>query len=246
MVAGVALVAGFVVHARRASSPLIDVRLLGRRAFGATAATTFCLGMSLFGTLFLLPLYYQSARGQGALDAGLLIAPQGIGAAIMMPLAGRATDRFGPGRVVLVGLAMLLLGTLPFAFAGESTPYPLLAAALVVRGLGIGSSVMPAMAGAYAALGGHADMPRATSTINAIQRLGGALGVALASVILDHELHGGAAHAFDTAFWWTAGLGALAFIPAAFLPRRPTAVKTRERLRIDRAGTAIGRLAGRT
>jgi hypothetical protein len=69
---GMALIAAFGIHARRASNPLVDVRLLGRRAYAATAGTAFCLGMSLFGAMFLLPLYYQTARGQGALDAGLL------------------------------------------------------------------------------------------------------------------------------------------------------------------------------
>ena len=104
MLAGIALVAAFVIHALRVSNPLIDVRLFARRAYAGTAGTALCLGMNLFGAMFLLPLYYQSVRGQGALDAGLLIAPQGIGAAMMMPFAGRATDRFGPGRVVPLGL----------------------------------------------------------------------------------------------------------------------------------------------
>jgi EmrB/QacA subfamily drug resistance transporter len=237
--AGALLVGAFVIHARRVSNPLVDVRLLGRRAFGATAGTAFCMGMTLFGAMFLLPLYYQSARGQSPLDAGLLIAPQGVGAALMMPFAGRATDRFGPGRVVPVGLALLSLGTLPFAFADGSTSYPLLAGALVIRGLGIGACMMPAMAGASASLG-KVDTARPMSTINAIQRMGGSLGVALASVVLSHQLPAGTADAFATPFWWTLALGALAFIPAAFLPRRETGTNTRDRSHINRALQRIG------
>jgi len=217
---GLALIAAFVAHARRAPNPLIHVRLFKMRAFAATAGTAFCLGMSLYGAMYLLPLYYQTARGLTPLDAGLLMAPQGIGAAIMMPFAGRATDRLGPGRVVLVGLFLMLAGTVPFAFAGDSTPYPLLAGALVVRGLGLGASLMPAMAGTYGRLD-DAEVPRATSAVNAIQRTGGSLGVALMAVVLDDRLHASPAGAFGGTFAWIVGIGVLAFLPAAFLPRRP-------------------------
>jgi EmrB/QacA subfamily drug resistance transporter len=223
ILAGIALVAAFVVHARRAPNPLIDVRLLETRAFAAASGTTFCLAMSLFGAMFLLPLYYQTARGQSPLGAGLLLAPQGLGAAMMIPLAGRLTDRIGPGRVVLAGLTLMALGTLPLAWAGGSTPYPLLAGALVLRGLGLGASMMPAQTAAFATLGQDTGAARGTSAINTIQRMGGALGVALMSVVLDHNLHahGPVGAAFGATFAWTLALTLLAFVPAAFLPRQP-------------------------
>jgi MFS family permease len=135
-----------------------------------------------------------------------------------------------------------LLGTLPFAFADASTPYPLLAGALVLRGLGIGASMMPAMAGASAALG-DADTTRGVSAINTLQRMGGSLGVALAAVVLAQEIPGGAADAFGPPFWWILAVGALAFVPAAFLPRHPTGASTRQRVPIDRTPSRIGSAA---
>jgi EmrB/QacA subfamily drug resistance transporter len=228
---GIALIAAFVFHARRRKT-LIDVGLFRMRTFTAAVATTFFLGAGLFGALFLLPLYYQGARGASPLAAGLLLIPQGIGAAIMMPFAGRITDRAGPGLVVLGGLALILVGTLPFAFAGASTSDPVLAAALLVRGLGIGAATMPAMAGAYASLGKE-SMAQAASVLTVLRRLGGSLGVALSAVVLEHGLPGSAggvsdrsapaavvADAFANTFWWVFAFCALAFIPAAFLPRR--------------------------
>ena len=83
----------------RAPRPLIDVRLFRDRVVRAAAATTFLVGGALFGAMIILPLYYQVARGESALTAGLLMAPQGVGAALAMPLAGRLTDRVGGGRV---------------------------------------------------------------------------------------------------------------------------------------------------
>ena len=64
----------------------------------------FLFGAAFFGAMLLLPLYYQIVRGQSALDAGLLMVPQGLGAMLTMPIAGRLTDRTGAGRIVLVGL----------------------------------------------------------------------------------------------------------------------------------------------
>jgi EmrB/QacA subfamily drug resistance transporter len=233
IVLGTLLVTAFVFHARRVRNALIDVRLFAGRAFSAGVAATFCIGMGLFGALFLLPLYYQGARGQSPLEAGLLIALQGVGAAIMMPFAGWLTDRLGAGRVVLAGLALVVAGTLPFALAGTSTPYALLAPALVLRGIGLGASTMPAMAGAYASLDEDA-VARASSVLNVAKRLGGSVGVALVAVVLENRLPGATgavgeraapgsvvADAFAKSFWWVLGFCALALIPAAFLPRRP-------------------------
>src|SRR5919112_1349626 len=153
----------------------------------AAAATTFLLGGALFGAMIILPLYIQIDRGEAALTAGLLMAPQGVGAAIAMPVAGRLTDRIGGGPIVVAGLIITTLATIPFAFVSASMSYGLLAALLVVRGIGMGSAMMPSMAAAYAALKGP-EVPRATSALNVIQRVGGSLGTALLAVALQHEI----------------------------------------------------------
>ena len=228
-------------HAWTAPRPLLDVKLFRVPAFGAAAATTFLLGAALFGALILLPLYYQVARGEDALTAGLLMAPQGIGAAIVMPIAGRLTDRVGGGIVALVGLVVMIIGTVPFAFIDADTSYGLLAGTLVIRGLGLGATMMPAMAAAYATLD-NAAVPRATSSLNVLQRVGGSLGTALLAVMLQGQISdaipgaGGSlggirpagatvppeaaaalAQAFANTFWWAIGLSLLALIPATVL-----------------------------
>ena len=241
VVVGIALVVLFVLHARRAPRPLLDLNLFRHRSFSAASGTTFLLGAALFGTMIVLPLYYQLARGESALTAGLLMAPQGLGAAFAMPIAGRITDRIGGGPVALVGVIVLTLATVPFAFVGPHTPYALLASVLVVRGLGLGGAMMPAMAAAYATLARPA-VPRATSTLNVVQRVGGSVGTAALAVILQHEIRvavgnaaggsgalrkpppgvqekaaAGLANAFGNTFWWAVGMSAIAVIPAAVL-----------------------------
>ncbi len=244
---GIALVAAFVLHALRVPRPLLDVRLFKERAYSAAAATTFLVAAALFGAMILLPLYYQVARGESALAAGLLMAPQGVGAALAMPLAGQLTDRVGGGRVAVVGLILATVGTLPFVMLTDDTPYWLLAGILVIRGMGIGGTMMPAMAAAYATLSQQA-IPRATSQLNVIQRTGGSLGTALLAVVLQGQIKdafGGSgglqeipadsraqvaaplADAFAHTFWYAVGMTLLALIPAVILARaqRPARVE---------------------
>ncbi len=193
---GIVLIVAFALHAARRSpgrngrlrpEPLIDVHLFGDRGFLPAALTSFGFGAALFGALILLPLYYQLDRGDSALAAGLLIAPQGIGAALVMPRAGRLADRLGPGTVVPIGLVIVILGTLAYTTVGASTSYWFLAAALFVRGIGFGFTMMPAIAAAYQNLD-HAQVPRATAAINILQRVGGSIGTALLAVILERQI----------------------------------------------------------
>jgi EmrB/QacA subfamily drug resistance transporter len=188
IVAGLAMVTAFILRAVRIEHPLVEVKLFRGRGFSAAAATTTLVGGALFGSMILLPLYYQVVRGQSPLHAGLLMMPQGIGAALGMNVAGRLTDRIGAGRVVPVGLVLLALGTIPYATIGGDTSYGILMAGLFVRGLGLGGTMMPAMAAAYATLDSGAEVPRATPMLNVLQRVGGSLGVAVLTVILENSL----------------------------------------------------------
>jgi EmrB/QacA subfamily drug resistance transporter len=246
---GLGLIACFVLHALgRGRSALIDVSLFRARAFSAAAVTGLLFGASIFGTMILLPLYYQVVRGEGALAAGLLLAPQGIGAAIALPIAGWLTDRFGAGRVVPVGLALAIAGTAVYTQLAADTSYAVLAGALVIRGIGLGATMMPAMAAAYQTLERSA-ISRATATLNVIQRVGGSIGTALLAVLLARNIHeslpslpssglGGIetvppdareraapllAEAFAHTFWVALVVTALAFVPALLLPRRAPA-----------------------
>jgi EmrB/QacA subfamily drug resistance transporter len=243
LVAGAVLLVAFVVHARRAGPvALIDLRLFRDRAFAAASGTTFVFGISLFGAMFVLPLYYQVVRGQGALDAGLLLAPQGLGAATAMPIAGRLTDTRGAGRIVPYGVVIALIGTGVYTQLSADTSFALLAVALYVRGMGLGMTMMPSIAAGYQTLE-RAAVPRATTSINIIRTVGGSLGTAILSVVLERQIaselgHGAGdlgalrgpglsratgalAHAFGNTFWWAVGLTALAILPALFLPRKP-------------------------
>ena len=152
LLGGALLVVAFALHALRASRPILDVRLFGNAAFASAAATTFVLGGSLFGAMILMPLFFQTVHGESAAMTGLLVAPQGLGAALAMPISGKLTDRIGGGIVAFAGVLLIGLATIPFIVIDETTSYAVTSLALALRGVGMGIAIMPAMSAAYAVL----------------------------------------------------------------------------------------------
>jgi EmrB/QacA subfamily drug resistance transporter len=219
---GLALVALFTRHAlRRGRSALIDVSLFKSRGFAAAAGTNLMVGIALFGALILVPLYFQTVRGESPLATGLLLMPQGLGAALAMPFAGRLTDTVGARVVIPAGVVLALAGTAAYTQVGQDTSYVPLGLALFVIGLGLGSTIVPSMAVAYQTVSREA-VAQATSAINVVQRIAGSVGTALLAVILQHNLRLDGvhpAHAFGTTFWVAFALVATALVPALLLPR---------------------------
>jgi EmrB/QacA subfamily drug resistance transporter len=242
MAAGAAAIVAFGWWSRRVPNPLIDLRLLRHRGFATGTAVNFVLGTALFGVALLLPLYLQILRGRSPLQTGLLLAPQGLGAAIAISLGGYLTDKVGARRVVPAGVLLALAGTAWYAQIGPHTAYWSLLAALFLIGAGLGATITPAMAAAYQGLP-QAAMGQATTAINVVQRVAGALGSALLAVLLQQSLtarlpgfHGNVgqagalaaasphaassvAHAFGASFAVALAVTVLALIPAALLPR---------------------------
>ena len=193
----------------------------------------FCLGAALFGGMILLPLYWQGIRHESVVDTGLLTAPQGLGMALVMPLAGKLTDRMGGGPLALFGVIVTTIATIPFGLIGAHTSIVWLSVAMFVRGIGIGFAFMPAMAAAFASLE-RSELADATPQLNVLQRVGGSIGTAVLAVVLQRGLTGAhtlaaQASAYGTAFWASAGLTALAIIPCIVLMRAERQARRAER-----------------
>lgn len=217
-VAGVALLAGYCVHALRSRvEPPLNLRYLRMRGYATSSAMMFASGITLFGALFLLPLYYQQVRGASALEAGLLLAPQGVGVAVGTILGGHLIDRYKRGyrMPALIGMTLLTITTIPFVLAGTTTSEVLLSVAVAVRGIGLGLAVVPVTAALYVGLPREA-IASATTGIRIFQQVGGASGTAVLAVILQTTL------SFQITFAWVLGLTVLSFVPALLLPGRTT------------------------
>jgi EmrB/QacA subfamily drug resistance transporter len=183
LVAGLLLIAGFVWHALRTRDPLIDLRLFKNRTFATSSITLVLVAISVFGSFLLLPLYFQAVRGESALMSGVLLAPQGLGAMLGMPIAGQLADRTGPGRIVPFGLIGVMLAVLGLTQVGADTSYVLLSAELFVFGIGMGFTMMPVFTGAMQSIRGPA-VARASTTLNILQQTGASIGTAVLSVLL--------------------------------------------------------------
>jgi EmrB/QacA subfamily drug resistance transporter len=219
LLAGLALLAAFCTWALVPSGrqPIVDIRLLRLRSLGTAATVLFTAGAAMYAALFLLPLYYQQLRGETVLHAGLLLIPQGVGALAARFVVGKLVARLG-ARLVTVGSFLLAaVATVPFALASPRTSLWLLGAALVIRGFGIGTVLVPPMSVAYTGVP-PAGIPHATMNTRIAQQVGASFGTAIVAVALQSLLGRGATSAFQGAFWWAIGITVAALIPALALP----------------------------
>jgi EmrB/QacA subfamily drug resistance transporter len=223
LIAGALLLVAFVFWAlRRRGDALVDLEVLRSRPTWAATTLMFLSGASLYGAMLLLPLYWQELRGMSALQAGLLLIPQGVGSLLSRPAAARLMDHVSARLVALIGFVGVGVATIPFAFSGPDTTIWPLMVTLFVRGLGLGMVMIPLMTVAFVGLE-HEKVPHASIVTRIAQQVGGSVGVALLAVILATAATGNTlAAAFDIAFWWTVGFTGVAVLLAFVLPSRTT------------------------
>jgi EmrB/QacA subfamily drug resistance transporter len=185
-IGGAILVAAFIWHAARTPNALIDLKLFRDRGFSVASITMVLFVVAFFGAMLLFPLYFQQVRFEGALSAGLLLAPQGIGAMIAMPIAGQIVDRGGAARLVQLGLLVIVGSMVVFTQLGADTSYWTIGIALFVMGLGMGMTMMPIMSIALKTLKPE-NVARASTSLNIIQQVAASIGTAMLSVILFNE-----------------------------------------------------------
>jgi MFS family permease len=186
-IGGAILVAAFVWHAARTPHALIDLKLFRDRGFSISLISMVLFVIAFFGAMLLFPLYFQQVRFEGALNAGLLLAPQGIGAMIMMPIAGRLVDRGFTRWLVQIGLVVIVGSMVLFTQLDAKTGYLPMEIALFVMGLGMGMTMMPIMSIALKSLS-QEQVARGSTTLNIIQQVAASIGTAMLSVILFNEI----------------------------------------------------------
>src|SRR3954451_16503224 len=142
---GVLSLALFVVVELEVDKPLLDVRVFRFWPFTNSLILIAVISIGLFGVLFYIPVYLQQFQGMEAFDSGLLLLPQAMVMAVMMPLAGRIYDRFGARWPAVIGLSVMALGTFMLRDISMDTPHTTLQWILAFRAGGIGLAMMPIM-----------------------------------------------------------------------------------------------------
>ena len=92
------------MHELRTRDPVVHLRVFKDRTYAAGVFLMTVLGFVLYGSLLLLPIFLQTLLGYPALEAGIAMAPRGLGSFLMMPLVGTVLGRFDPRKVLAVGL----------------------------------------------------------------------------------------------------------------------------------------------
>jgi DHA2 family multidrug resistance protein len=183
----VAAVVGLVLFTRRTlaqSAPVVELRVLRHRSLWAGSLLSAAIGMALYGTLFAVPIFAQTMLGYTSEQTGMLLLPGALVSAAAMPFAARLLKRWDPRVLLLVGAGILLLSLHGLAQLSTSTSGDDLFLPLLVRSLGIVLMFLPLQ---LAALGPvpQAEVGAATGFFNLTRQLGGSIGVALLTTLID-------------------------------------------------------------
>ncbi|MBE3567155.1 MAG: DHA2 family efflux MFS transporter permease subunit [Thermogemmatispora sp.] len=184
---GLLTFAVFVVVELFRRDPLLDLRLFTRRTFTVASVIGWVSTIALFGAEFLLPIYLQSLRERTPLQAGLLVLPLAISSGIVTPLAGALYNRIGPRWLIFVGSLLLAVNTWGFAHLTLDASYTEIMALAAIRGVALGLTLQTTLTVALTGLK-PAQLPRASSLLNATRNVFQSFGIAMLGTIVTHQL----------------------------------------------------------
>ncbi|MBF6231666.1 MFS transporter [Nocardia farcinica] len=184
-----ALLALLVARELRTPHPMIDMRLFANLRFSAACATITITFFTLNGFTFLVTQYFQFLKDYTPLGAGVRLIPVAVAIVVGSVLGGKLVLKVGTRAVVTTGLVLMALAYAWFSVDGVDTSYSLIAAQMVLIGLGIGSVAVPATESIMAVV--PADKAGIGSAMNDATRLfGGTLGIAVVGSV-HHSLYTG-------------------------------------------------------
>jgi EmrB/QacA subfamily drug resistance transporter len=183
--AGLALLAAFVLRERRTAYPMLPLELFRRPRFAAANGISFCLFAGLFGALFLMSQFFQTAQGATPLEAGARLLVWSATGLFVAPVAGRLADRHGNRPFMLIGLTLQTAGLAALAIlARRDVPFLAIAPLLTLAGAGT-SMVFPTVANEVMASVPSTLTGIASGANNALRELGGVFGVAVLAAVFD-------------------------------------------------------------
>jgi EmrB/QacA subfamily drug resistance transporter len=242
LAAGALLTAAFAGWETRAGAPMVPMRLFRARAFSAGIAASFLFYAAMYGVLFLLPQFLQTALGYGPLGAGLRLLPWTATLFITAPIAGAIVSKLGERPLVVTGLLMQAIGLGWIAMTvSPDMAYSRLIAPLLLAGVGV-SMAMPAAQNAILSSVDVTEMGKASGVFNMGRFLGGMFGIAALVAVFS------ANGAVDSPANFSAGFAAAMKVAAALSLLGAVAglwLPTRHRVALAQAPQGRGADAGR-
>jgi len=171
---------------RREGRPLLDLRLFTNRPFTLSIIASLFVIFSLFGGVFLFPLYLQSIRGQSAFEAGVLLLPQALAAMVSTIVGGRLVDRIGVRGIMIPGLLVLALATWQLSFLSLYTSYGWIQFVLIIRGLALGLCVQPLTVSGLSEIQPR-QLAQASSLNTVARAVASSLGIAVLATLVQTQ-----------------------------------------------------------
>lgn len=160
--------------------PAVDLRLLGKASFSSATALGGVLGMGLYGSLFLLPLFLQNLLGYPAERSGLALMPRSLAMAVLMPIAGRFYNRLGPRLLVAAGLLVSAVSFWDLAHLTSAVGFWDIFLPQLWQGVGFSLIFVALSTAAFAQLP-RAKMTAAAGLYNVVRQVCGSVGIAVAA-----------------------------------------------------------------
>jgi EmrB/QacA subfamily drug resistance transporter len=183
IVAGVLLVAAFVVWESRTETPMLPLEFFRNRTFALTNVASLFMSFGMFGSIFFLAQFFQTVQGYSPLQSGLRILPWTAMPMLIAPLAGAVSDRIGGQRLMAAGLALQAAGLLWIAaISTTTTPYIDLVGPFMLSGFGMSLFFAPVANVVLSAVRPEHE-GKASGANNAIRELGGVFGVAVLAAV---------------------------------------------------------------
>ncbi len=181
--AAAAGLAAFVLRELRAESPVVDLRVLRNRSFAVGTALMALMAFGLYGSITMLPLYTQFVLGYTAWLAGLALAPGGVGTLLMMPVAGRLTNRVDTRFIVAVGALLTAMSMFQVSRLTGEVSFAQVLWPRFLQGLGMGLMFVPLSTATLATVP-RSEIANASGLFNLMRNIGGSVGIAVATTWL--------------------------------------------------------------
>lgn len=183
LIGGFVFLALLAVTQLRSRHPLLDLRLFKFRSFAVGSMVGVVGSLALFGAEFLLPLYLQVLRGKSAFDAGLFLLPLALASGVMVPIAGKLADKFGPKVPIIIGFVVLIFNTYQLSQITMETSLSYILFLTVLRGIGVAFVIQNAQVAALAEVP-SSRLNGATPLYSSMSQVVQSIGVAVLATIL--------------------------------------------------------------
>ena len=176
----------FIGWELRCANPAVDLRVLRHRSLAAGSVFSLVLGMGLYGTVFVVPVFAQTVLQYTATQTGLLMLPGALASALTMAVLGKSVQRIDPRALIALGALAMVATMQQLAAIGPDTGEDSLYWPLILRGV---TTVMMFLPLSLATLGPlpREDVGAGSGFYNLTRQLGGTFGIALLTVVLDHQ-----------------------------------------------------------